>query len=165
MLSKLSRPAQPGIASTTDGSASQSSSKGTSASKKKRGPDIVVADTAAPPKKRKITPACLPIEPARIWNAFLQADRTRSLLIGSDCSGWCSEMQAAEQVWSLGPVRHLFASDSAVHCRKLIEHCFQPMQVFKNIYDRPIPKRGARHLCRWLAMPRPFQGRQTGRAG
>ena len=135
MPSKRSRPAQPSTASITDVVAD------TAAKKKKTGTaDKVVADTAAPlQKKKKIALANLP-EQARMWNAFQQADRVRSLLVGSDCSGWCSEIQAAEGVWSLGPMRHLFASDNAARCRKLIEHCFQPMHVFKNICDRPIPE-------------------------
>ena len=67
------------------------------------------------------------------------ASGNSTLNIAGDCSGWCTEAQAAEAVSQL-PVRHLFASDSNPACRKLIAHAFKPEKIYANITERKVPQ-------------------------
>ncbi len=65
------------------------------------------------------------------------ATREVGIRISSDCSGWCSEVQAAQQV-SVVPVRHVFASDVAPAVRRLIQHAFKPEQLYTDLRARPL---------------------------
>lgn len=58
--------------------------------------------------------------------------------IGSDCSGWCTEVMAAQQV-SQAPITHVFASETSVSARALIAKYTMPLYLFKNMKTRQAP--------------------------
>ena len=66
---------------------------------------------------------------------FVATVGPRFLSIGSDCSGWCTELQAARAVCPI-PVRQEIASDTAAHVRRLIQHCIQPTWLFNDLRTR-----------------------------
>ena len=72
------------------------------------------------------------------------------LSIGSDCSGWCTELQAARAVCPF-PVRQVLACDSAAYVRRLIQHCIKPTCLFDGLRTRGFDQ--TQHLdiysCGW----------------
>ena len=57
------------------------------------------------------------------------------LSVGSDCSGWCTELQAARAVCPF-PVRQFLACDSEAYVRRLIQHCIKPTCLFDDLRTR-----------------------------
>ena len=72
-----------------------------------------------------------------IWAdaCFVAAMGPNVLSIGSDCSGWCTELQAARAVCPF-PVRQVFACDSAAYVRRPIHHCIKPTCLFDDLRAR-----------------------------
>ena len=57
----------------------------------------------------------------------------RIIRVASDCSGWCSEVQAAKALGQ--PIEHVFASDTAKPVQKLVEKYFKPKHLFNDAAD------------------------------
>eukprot|EP00974_Lingulodinium_polyedra_P050379 4844698-Lingulodinium_polyedra.AAC.1 len=57
------------------------------------------------------------------------------LSIGSECSGWCIELQVARAVCPV-PVRQMFVCDSAGYVRRFIQHCIKPTRFFEDLRTR-----------------------------
>ena len=97
------------------------------------------ADTAAVAKPNPKADAC-----------FVAAVGPMVLSTGSDCSGWCTELQAARAVCPF-PVRQVLACDSAAYVRRLIQHCIKPTRLFDDLRTRGFDQ--APHLdiyaCGW----------------
>ena len=66
---------------------------------------------------------------------FVAAVGPMVLSIGSDCSGWCTELQAARAVCPF-PVRQVLACGSAAYVWRLIQHCIKPTCMFNDLRTR-----------------------------
>ena len=66
---------------------------------------------------------------------FVAAAGSMVLSLGSDCSGWCTELQAARAVCPF-PVRQVLACDSAAYVRRLVQHCIKPTCLFADLRTR-----------------------------
>ena len=66
---------------------------------------------------------------------FVAAAGSMVLNLGSDCSGWCTELQAARAVCPF-PVRQVLACDSAAYVRRLVQHCIKPTCLFDGLRTR-----------------------------
>ena len=83
----------------------------------------------------QLTRHLLPRQTRRQTLCFVAAVGPMVLSIGSDCSGWCTELQAARAVCPF-PVRQVLACDNAAHVRRLVQHCIKPTCLFDDLRTR-----------------------------
>ncbi len=71
--------------------------------------------------------------------AIAMPRRRTDVRIGSDCSGWCTEVLAAMAI-TAAPLTHVFACDSNRSVRKLLGHFLTPLHMFTDVANRYVDK-------------------------